>query len=178
MRLQRGAGLAGLAGIRARVEMNGLIVLRPLLGWRRAELGEVVAEAGLGAVDDPSNADARYDRVRLRRQLAETAWLDPEPIARSAAALAEAEAALDWAADLAWRERVDGHVLDPAGLPAELRRRLVLRIFTSLGAAPPRGEEIGRLLATLEDGGTATLAGIKGEGGPLWRFTKAPPRRA
>ena len=76
MRLQRGAGLAGLAGIRPRAEIEGLIVLRPLLGWRRAELAEIVADAGLVPVDDPSNSDERYDRARLRRRLAETDWLD------------------------------------------------------------------------------------------------------
>ena len=81
MRLQRGAGLAGLAGIRSRAEIDGLIVLRPLLGWRPAELAEIVAEAGLTPVEDPSNSDDRYDRARLRRQLAETDWLDAAALA-------------------------------------------------------------------------------------------------
>jgi UDP-N-acetylglucosamine acyltransferase len=31
--------------------------LRPLLGWRRRELEAVVTAAGVGAADDPSNAD-------------------------------------------------------------------------------------------------------------------------
>jgi tRNA(Ile)-lysidine synthase len=177
MRLQRGAGLAGLSGIRARADIDGLLVLRPLLGWRRAELAAIVAEAGLTPVADPSNLDPRYDRARLRKHLAQTDWLDPAPLARSAAALAEAEAALDWAADRLWAERADGRSLDPAGLPAELRRRLLLRMLAALGAPPPRGEEVGRLLATLDAGGTATLAGIKCSGGPLWRFAPAPPRR-
>ena len=42
---------------------------------------------------------------------------------------------------------------------------------------PPRGEEVGRLLATLDGGGTATLAGVKCVGGKRWRFAPAPPRR-
>ena len=41
---------------------------------------------------------------------------------------------------------------------------------------PPRGEAVQRLLATLEAGGTATLAGVKCEGGAVWRFSPAPPR--
>ena len=49
MRLRRGAGLAGLAGIRPRAEIDGLKVLRPLLGWRRTELAQIVAAAGLDA---------------------------------------------------------------------------------------------------------------------------------
>jgi len=175
MRLQRGAGLAGLSGVRA---INGA-VLRPLLGWRRAELARVVAEAGLVPVADPSNFDESYDRARLRRRLAEALWLDPAALARSAAALAEAEAALDWTAGRLLDERVrrdgDAILFDPAGLPAELRRRILLRLLAP--AAPPRGDALQRLIAALEAGGSATLAGMKCEGGPVWRLAPAPPRR-
>jgi tRNA(Ile)-lysidine synthase len=175
MRLGRGAGVAGLSGVRA---VNGA-VLRPLLGWRRAELAGIVAGAGLDPVADPSNADESYDRVRLRRRLAESPWLDPAALARSAAALADADAALDWSAQRLIGERVrrDGGsaTFDPAGIPAELRRRIVLHLLGA--AAPPRGEAVQRLIATLEDGGTATLAGMKCVGGPVWHFTPAPRRR-
>jgi tRNA(Ile)-lysidine synthase len=103
--------------------------------------------------------------------------LDTAPTAHSAAALAEAEAALDWAADRLWAERAHGSALDPAGLPPELRRRLVLRMLAAMGGPAPRGEAVGRLLATLDAGGTATLAGARCTGGKVWRFTPAPPRR-
>ena len=176
MRLNRGAGVAGLSGVRAANRR----VLRPLLGWRRAELAGIVRAAGLTPVADPSNEDERYDRVRLRRRLAGAPWLDAAALARSAAALAEAEAALDWAAAGLIDERVgrDGDAVrfDPAGVPPELRRRILLHLLDA--AEPPRGEALQRLLATLEAGGTATLAGTKCAGGPVWRFTPAPPRRA
>jgi tRNA(Ile)-lysidine synthase len=182
MRLQRGAGLAGLAGIRPRAEIEGLIVLRPLLGWRRIELAAIVADAGVVPVEDPGNVDDRYDRARLRKRLADTDWLDAPALARSAAALGEAEAALDWTAEQLIAERTeatrDGLSLDAAGLPAELLRRILVRLLALLvPAAPPRGEEVGRLLAALEAGETATLAGVKCTGGPVWRLSPAPPRR-
>lgn len=183
MRLQRGAGLGGLAGIRPRTEMDGLTVLRPLLGWRRAELAEVVAEAGLVPVADPSNGDERYDRARLRRRLAGSDWLEPSALARSAAALAEAEEALDWTVEQLIAERTgpvrDGLSFDAAGLPPELRRRALLRLLALLVPAdPPRGEAVQRLLAALDAGETATLAGVRCEGGPVWRLSPAPPRRS
>lgn len=183
MRLQRGAGLAGLAGIRPRAELEGLKVLRPLLGWRRAELAEVVAAAGLVPVEDPSNRDDRFDRARLRKRLAGTAWLDPEPIARSAAALAEAEAALDWTVEQLIAERTEsaahGLTFDAADLPRELRRRALLRLLALLVPAdPPRGEAVQHLLAMLEAGEVATLAGVRCAGGVVWRLSLAPPRRA
>ena len=182
LRLQRGAGLAGLAGIRPRAELDGLTVLRPLLGWRRAELAEIAAEAGLNPVQDPSNTDERYDRARLRKRLAETDWLDTPALARSAAALAEAETALDWIVEQLIAERVEpaheGLTFDAAGLPAELRRRALLRLLALLVPAdPPRGESVQRLLGLLEAGETATLAGVRCEGGPVWRLAPAPPRR-
>src|SRR4051794_12496212 len=95
MRLGRGSGLAGLAGIRPVARIAGIKVCRPLLGWRRSDLAAIVAAAGLRALDDPTNADETHDRVRMRRCLAEAPWLDAPALARSAAALAEAEEALD-----------------------------------------------------------------------------------
>ncbi len=106
MRLDRGAGLSGLAAIRAATGIAGLAVARPLLGWRRAELAAIVAAAGLVPVADPSNDDDRFDRARLRKRLAAAGWIDPVPLARSAAALAEADAALDWAAGRLAEERI------------------------------------------------------------------------
>jgi tRNA(Ile)-lysidine synthase len=179
MRLNRGAGVAGLSGVRA---INGR-VLRPLLGWRRAELAAIVAAAGITPVDDPSNEDPRFDRARLRQTLAASEWLDPGPVARSAAALAEAEDALGWMTDRLFetrvREEAGAWLLDPSDLPPELRRRLLLAILARLNApAPPRGDEVTRLLTALDIGATATLAGVKCRGGAIWRFEPAAPRRS
>jgi tRNA(Ile)-lysidine synthase len=179
MRLNRGAGVAGLSGVRA---INGR-VLRPLLGWRRAELAAIVDAAGIEAIDDPSNADPRFDRARLRQALKDSDWLDPGPVARSAAALAEAEDALAWMTEQLLAERAHeaagAWLLDPSNLPAELRRRLLLAVLDRLDPIKaPRGDEVTRLLAALEIGATATLAGVKCKGGEIWRFELAPARRS
>ncbi len=91
MRLARGAGLAGLAGVRALRRTESVPVVRPLLGWRKAELVGIVESAGILPVADPSNADPRYDRTAARTLMAGTDWLDPARLARVAAHLAEAE---------------------------------------------------------------------------------------
>jgi tRNA(Ile)-lysidine synthase len=176
LRLLRGSGLAGLAAIR-RVRPGDVPVYRPLLAWRRAELAAIVRHAGLASVADPSNTDLRFDRARLRRRLADTDWLDPVPLARSAGALGEAEAALAWATERLLEDRFDGEGLAAHDLPAELRRRLVLAVLARFGGPPPRGEAVARLLATLAAGRTATLAGVRCSGGAVWRFAPAPPRR-
>jgi tRNA(Ile)-lysidine synthase len=179
MRLNRGAGVAGLSGVRAR---QGRIV-RALLSWRQRELVALVVEAGIVAVDDPSNSDDRYDRARLRKSLAGSDWIDPLAVVESAAALADADAAIAWSVDAleAALVRVAGHQITVdynADLPAEYVRRLVLRCLRRIDPdCAPRGAALSRLISTLESGGSATLGNILARGGKIWIFERAPPRR-
>lgn len=187
LRLARGSGSAGLATIRARRELaGGVEVLRPLLRYAKAELAEVVHAAGLIAVDDPSNAATRFDRTQARAALAALPWLDPRRLATSAAHLADSEAALQWAARLAWDSRVqldeNGVKVDALGLPHELQRRLVVAAFAFLDPQLNlRGPDVERLLIGLQSGQRRTLAGIAAIGAQAadmpWRFHIAPKRR-
>jgi tRNA(Ile)-lysidine synthase len=183
MRLARGAGLGGLAGVRAFRTEGTLTILRPLLGWRRAQLAAIVAEAGLAPVDDPSNCSDAYDRTRFRALLAGTDLLPPERIAASAAHLAEAEQALAWAAEREWavRARRDGGTLtlDPSGLPPELLRRLAARAVSAVrGDADWRTDKLAPLLPAVSAGGAVNIAGVRIAGRPVWRFSPEPPRRS
>jgi tRNA(Ile)-lysidine synthase len=183
LRIARVAGVGGLGGTRARRALSEEVMLiRPLLGWRKAELAELVAEAGIEAIDDPSNRDPKHDRSRIRRFLGTSDWADPARLAASASALRDADEALDWALAplLSSRVRQDGDALliEPLDLPRELKRRLLLAAFAELGAPAPRGPELIRAMEKLGAGGSATLSGIKLEGGRLWRLSPAPPRRS
>jgi len=185
MRLARGSGVRGLAAMRPRsvAPGTGIKLLRPLLGWRRADLERVCVDAGLTPVRDPSNADDRYERVRIRAALAEAEWLGPAAIARSAANLAEADKALDWAVRLEWdhhvKERRGTILYRPSGAPPEILRRIVSRAVRKLateGESELRGAELSRLVATLADGGTATLRGVLCRGSAEWQFVPSPNR--
>src|SRR4030095_11197102 len=80
MRMLRGAGVGGLGGTRAKRPLSeGVLLIRPLLGWRKSELMRLVADAGIEPVDDPSNRDPKYDRSRIRQWLAGRDWADPAP---------------------------------------------------------------------------------------------------
>jgi tRNA(Ile)-lysidine synthase len=186
MRLWRGSGLAGLSGIRpSRRLASGLSLIRPLLGWRRSDLARLVIEAGLTAVDDPSNRDPRFDRVRIRAFLKGYPEFDPLRAVRSASALQEAQDALLWATEnLAGSRSVteDGLVrIDVGGLPRALRRLLLARALAAvhkLAGLPWRdSEDVEGLLCVLEEGGTATLGGAMASGGAVWHVRPAPPRR-
>ena len=65
LRLARGTGTAGLRGI---PRQRGNIV-RPLLDWTRQEILEYLSAERIPHVEDSSNADERYARNRIRRQV-------------------------------------------------------------------------------------------------------------
>ena len=183
MRLARGAGLSGLAATRrARLLDKDIMLVRPLLGWRRSELRAIVEAAGIEPVDDPANRDPRHDRSRFRGLVERSDWAEAERLASSAQWLADAEEAIEWMVGALEgdRLRVDGAeaTIDPAGLPRELQRRLLLTAFDRLGAARPRGPQLDRAMRALAQGKSVTLAGLKLGGGPAWRVEPSPPRRA
>lgn len=184
MRLNRGAGVAGLAGVRAR----GGRIVRPLLGWRRTELAAIVMGSGIQPVDDPSNVDDRFDRARLRKVLGGVGALDTEQWAASARALGDAEDAIGWMAERLGGERIavlGGRVeLLADDLPFELQRRLVERALRAVEPGiDPRGDALARMAVTLRDGQAAMLGNVRAavtrrEGRAIWTFVAAPPRRA
>ena len=185
MRLARGAGLPGLSGIRRSRplgEAPGVTLIRPLLDWTKAELEELIAETGVEAAQDPSNADERYDRTRARRWLA-NGWPEAARVAASASHLAEAEDALAWAAADLSEARIavteDEATLDVSGLPRELRRRLLLAVFGRLAPGVAlRGDSLDRLLQALDAQKVATLSGFRCDPGPIWRVSRAAARRS
>lgn len=191
MRLNRGAGVSGLAGARARrllvahPQTDAVVTLiRPLLDWRRRELGTICEDAAIAPIDDPTNADPHYDRTRVRAFLADADWLDPTRLATSAANLADAEEALAWCAEhiLGDRQTIhdDGSItLDPTGLPRELQRRLLIEGLSHFtGCANSPGPKVARLLGALRAGQSGMLADVKATPGPTWRLAWAPPRRS
>jgi tRNA(Ile)-lysidine synthase len=110
-RALRGSGAAGLAGMAPALATAEALVLRPLLGIPPARLEAVVRAAGLAPVRDPSNADPRFARPRLRQVMADPGGTGPE-----VAALAEAATAF-----AARRRRLEAAVADRLAVAAVLR---------------------------------------------------------
>ncbi|HEV7289037.1 tRNA lysidine(34) synthetase TilS [Sphingomonas sp.] len=187
MRLNRASGVAGLSGIRP-IRSDEFPVLRPLLGWRRAALRDIVAAAGAPWVDDPSNADPHHDRTRIRDMLANQSMLDAAALAQSAAHIAETNAAFDALVDRFWADRWDDRnaTLRALDLPRELQRRMVRRAIHTMRALKhitlpvfTDSANIESLLDALESGSGATQAGVQAAAkGEIWHFRPAPPRRS
>ncbi len=171
MRLARGAGVDGLATMSAFWAEGGISWQRPMLAMNRAELRDWLGTQGLPWVEDPSNQNLRFDRVKMRQALPRLAplGLSAPRLAEVAAHLAEARQALDALAD-DWAARClteqAGTVLISPTLwqaPLETQRRLLQRILLWIAPAAyaPRGAQVGQLLAALTAGRAATLAGCR-----------------
>ncbi len=182
MRLNRSSGVGGLAGVRA---ANGA-VLRPLLHWRRDELSALALDADLPIAQDPSNADLRFDRARLRAALRSQAFLDAQAASRSAQWLAEADAALDWAAEAAiadWPDAADPSVIRDQRYPDEIFRRIVgRRLRENDPRLSLRGDTLGGVIAAMRAGrramvGELLIDAAKGGDADFWRISAAPRRK-
>ena len=193
MRLLRGAGARGLAGIPPR---RG-IVIRPLIDRTREEGVRHITELGLAHRDDPTNATPRFLRNRVRASLW-PAVLDLAP---------RAEAAIARAADLAREDeralaaRARRFVLEHESavggveaaalrrVPVAVRRRVVRRLWHVASGAPGRSApaldlaHVDAILALLAPGRprrVALPAGLEARlgGGALSISAPPPPSRA
>lgn len=177
MRLARGSGVDGLAGVRAR---NGRVV-RPLLGFGKAELQGYCTAHAIPFVEDPSNRNVDFDRVRMRNALATFDVIGALQAVKSAQALADAADALEWIAareaETAIGAGERAAELHRTDYPAALLRRLVLLCLERIepGIAP-RGAALDRLIGTLQSGGQAMVGNVLCHGGEIWRFVPAPAR--
>ncbi|MDW4499502.1 tRNA lysidine(34) synthetase TilS [Sulfitobacter sp. D35] len=183
MRLARGAGVDGLSGMTARTEREGIAWLRPLLDIRREELRRDLHARGVAWIDDPSNADIRFERVRTRKALdtLEDLGIGPEALAQVATRMQSARDALDRHTDAA-AERIahsdaGAVVFDYAAfvaLPDEIARRLLLRALRWISRAPyaPRHRPVALMLDALRRGSAATADGCHAmrSGSAIWVF--------
>ena len=172
MGLARGAGLDGLCGMRAWWDQGGVRFQRPLLGVTRAELRGYLKHLGVGWVDDPTNDDAAYQRVKARRALAvlQPLGVTVEGLGEVARNLAAARHALvagmAEAAARVVRETAGTLIFDRTAflaMPADLQRRLLNAALRWVSAAEyaPRAEAVLRVLGAITQGHDATLSGCR-----------------
>jgi tRNA(Ile)-lysidine synthase len=108
MALARGAGVDGLSAMQPKTRLNGLTVIRPFLEITRAQLRATLSRAGAKWMEDPTNRDTAYERVRVREalKLLEREGVGHAGLARSSRRLSRARTALAHAANTLEREAV------------------------------------------------------------------------
>ncbi len=149
MRLQRGSGPDGLAGMSSRRELRHCRLLRPLLGVSRASLRDVLLDVGQPWLDDPSNRNLRFDRVRVREEMRRD-W-DAEALAESARRYGLARVVLERNTDRFLAEssrfhasgfcRIDRQCF--ADAPEDLALRALARVLAAVGGLAHRPPRVG-----------------------------------
>jgi tRNA(Ile)-lysidine synthase len=166
IRMARGSGLSGLAGM-ARVSplpvgrASGIMLARPLLDIPKARLMATLERARIGFAEDPTNRDPRFTRARLREMMPMLAreGLDARRLGLLVRRIRRADAAIATAVDAAagtlapgrWPDR--GAVVFSterfAALPEEVALRLLGRAIAHVGRRPVRLGRLESLFAAL-----------------------------
>jgi tRNA(Ile)-lysidine synthase len=162
-RLARGSGPTGLAGMRPSVERDGILHVRPFLDVPKARLLATAKAANWPFFEDPSNADPRFLRSRLRQSMPilESEGLSAERLAVLATRMGRLEEALAAQAgrvrSLALVDADGGRlVFDPHRLfaePAAIVAKVVsggIQELAPTRALALRLERLERLVADLE----------------------------
>lgn len=165
MRMVRGSGVRGLAGIAPASLAPGsagrVRLLRPLLAQPKARLRATLEAMGQSWVEDPSNRDLRHERVRWRAlmPLLASGGVEPGRLASAALRLGQERGALDratasWLAAAAAPSRY-GHVTVRmegfAALDRTIAEAALARLLGAVGGAPypPRRDSLSDLAEAL-----------------------------
>jgi len=145
LNLMRGSGPAGLAGIGAAQLFGEGRLLRPLLGVSAEAIRDYAKHHDLGWIEDPSNADTRFDRNFLRQEIVPrlaSRWpgvaaslKQSADLASEASTLLRDLADIDLAAASGSPERLDLEVL--RALSLQRQRNLLRRAISLCGLPPP-----------------------------------------
>ncbi|MGH8361988.1 MAG: tRNA lysidine(34) synthetase TilS, partial [Gammaproteobacteria bacterium] len=175
----RGAGLRGLAAMRARAKCGAGKLARPLLAFTREELRAWAMLQRFDWLEDPSNADTRFGRNYLRHEILprlKARWpAAAETVSRSARHCGEAVelfaalAAEDWelAADREGRS-LEVAVLRKLGVP---RSKNLLRFwFAKLELPVPPAHKLEQVFAEVLAAGADRNPRVDWQGAELRRY--------
>lgn len=161
-RLCKGSGLDGLAAMSAETDIQDIVRVRPLLCFSKARLLATCTARELPYVKDPSNQNAKFARVRLRRVMDMLAQegLSAQRLAKTSDRLARARQALDHFTDVAWQAALVSD--DQTGLvfnfellltqPVDIRIRILMRALTQqAGSRDDYGPRLERVEELAQD---------------------------
>lgn len=172
MRLARESGLDGLTGMEPETHRHGIRFDRPLLRIGRDSLRNYLSRRGVTWIDDPSNEDDRFDRIKARKALDTLGPLgiSPETITETVnnlrfERLLIVERAQAVARDII-REDAGDLIFDRARfrrLNPELQRRLLAAALKWVASEdyPPRRDSLREVDAAIREERNVTLHGCQ-----------------
>ena len=177
MRLLRGSGPAGLAGIPPRRRFGSGWLWRPLLEVPREVLRDYATQHALPSVNDPSNSDRRLDRGFLREEVMPVLrrrWSNPaSALARVAAHQREALSLLESLAARDHREAVDARgafsIAATRDWPSERSANALRHWIAERGLPLPDSSQLTRI--------RKEVIGARSDARPVLRWPGAELRR-
>lgn len=195
MRLAAGSGLKGLGGMRLRMRRpSGLLCVRPLLSYEKAELVAYCTAHGVPYHHDPSNTNPQFSRARIRNSAAvlEQEGLTAKRLGVTADRLQRASDALDIYTDALWNSKACKHQVGYVEIesatfsacPEETAVRVMIRALEQYGRHgeySPRMEKIEALVRELRQSAypfrKRTLGGVIVEKDEKTGWTKIQSER-
>ena len=174
LNLVRGSGLYGLCGMSSVVCYDEVNVIRPMLGFTKEEIKEYLNSLGQIWIEDPSNKDDKYARVRIRKlkSVIDGLGLTSDRIVKTMASLSRVRDAIDFFVDECVKKNFficdEYFVLNKNGFllyPDEICLRVLAKIFKDMSGKeyPPRFDSMEKIFDDIRSGKICgrTLAGLK-----------------
>lgn len=184
IRLARKSGPDGLAGMDVRFERHGIMWARPLWQQSRADLRDYLRRHDVAWIDDPTNDDDAFERVRVRKALVtlDELGISVDVLQTVGLSMRATRDALGHYA----RIEADRHIRQDHGdlvlhlpqadpLPMEMRRRLWRAMLPWVSGAPhpPRNTALFETIHGLSAEGNTTVGGcLINRKGETWRVTR------
>lgn len=173
MRLARGSGVDGLSAMQKVTHRGALRLIRPLLDAPKINLQKYLQDKGQDWIEDPSNHNVAFDRVKMRNAMSSLAevGLTPDRLAQTAQSMQRVRKSLEhfcqqWLSEHAHLFE-EGYVKLAANALLDENEEIVLRGLSRIGQVvggdvyPPRLEKLCRLHKTISSGQDATLMGCR-----------------
>ncbi|MCT4634807.1 MAG: tRNA lysidine(34) synthetase TilS [Rickettsiales bacterium] len=160
IRLDHGSGVYGLSGIPRIGEFNKIKIIRPLLNFTKQELQEFLVSQNIKWIEDPSNHNEKFTRVKIRNILKQyPEWIDK--LATVSDNLSKTKDCIEYFLNKSIKELVEVHSdfvsIKQEGfneLPQEIRFRMLTKLLQEFSSnlKPARGERLENLLAKIKTG--------------------------
>ncbi len=174
LRLVRGSGSRGLAGLQPVRDFAAGWLVRPLLEYSRAEMLGYARDHGLTWVEDESNADTRFDRNYLRHELLpllRARWPGVDKVlARTAGLLASDRELLEERAREDWQACADGDDLSVSACARLSDPRLRNLLVHWLAATPPAAQHVDELVRQIREPSSTSRAQLRWPGAEVRRY--------
>lgn len=164
-RIAKGSGLDGLSGMNpVHLLENGLTLLRPLLGTAHGNLLATLTSRKIEWIEDPSNENNKYARVRIRNviDVLENEGLSPARMSSLSKRVIDSISLINHLIDKEYKnmiinkdtQRIDINSSCLFSLPIEGKTRILKMIISDLNPDkkyPARLQDIERLASKLDD---------------------------